>query len=543
MTTSTTDTTTKRSKLPFILIVLILIVGAAFGGVAYAEKKMTDSAYNFVESLPDGMNAKIESADYSLLTQTLTVGGYSMQTPNGETFTVGEVTLKGISHQAFMPTAGDYPLVAEEIYISDGQMEVIKDDVRLYIDIGSYTIKNWRQNLFLLSEASRKGYDSEEFLSRLFTIKLDENFFTDFNIIAESLDPEEKDAKFSLTFGEFSLVPTPESTPEAIIADFASKNFEFFLHDENNVGGIVVVDYKESSSKNMSLLSAEQLSLLFKTLAGKNKVAFEDFLLSLSTPTGDDSLLSENFMQGLRVLFDEYTVLTLDEVKSTARLSPFLFEYDINRLVLTKHLLFLIEQALGDYLPLDELIINTSIKSESHDEMKSFTNRFNFELVSLFNAKLNFGLEFPESLQDMTFQETEVGFLPSEQYIEILEDALLKNFSFTYSDHGLIPTVFYAVEQQGIPLLLSQGLASGQLQSLSKRYPLLSSSFNNLDKMIHEPGKLELTLSDCEIKDLFGAALSPNALVEVFGFTSTYTSGGKTTKTLIQELFSKGGNK
>lgn len=529
---STENTVTadkKKSKIILFSGIGLCVIVLGFVGVSFLENKVITSTREFFNSMPPELEVKVENIDYSLFSQTLTIDNSSM-VDDGVKVSIKQMVLQGFSEKLLTQTTEDYPLVADKIKLLNIELkEEVKKGPEVAIYIDEYLVENWKQNLYLLSQAAKKGYTSEEFWTRLFTFKMNTNKMTNFHVVAKK---GKEDLDFNIE--AFSLLPAENSSAENLILNTNIDKLTFLYNDNSKTS--VELAIGSIKGNNMQITSAELMAGVLQLIEKKASKNLEEKIFDLlSKMTYNKELLAASNLKDFVFKVNDQNMLTIKEISSSTRMKPLLLDYSVNDLIIDKEIINLIPtvRSLLSGIDIEELVVNTSAKIQSDEKLQDLDNTFALDIKDLFATKINFGLGFDKSFSEINFDSKLTPQL-NEEIFELIENLELDGLAFSYDDKGFIPLAFYEAMQQGLPLELTLNMIKGELDSTAKDYPLFTSLFTNLAQLLREPGvfNIEITKKNFKIDSLI-EAIEKN---QDIGFKSSYTSHGKTTQELIEQI-------
>lgn len=512
----------KKSLFPLVILLVVLLCTGAFAGVKYTENQVIKEVEELIATMPPELKGEASAVTYDIWDDILCIEDFKCVFSEEDVdFSIGKAIFKGISLDAFEAESGDYPLVAEEIILENILFD-LKEDGKVSIE--SYVVKEWKQNLELLSKAAEQSIVAPEFLERAGVLEVGSARANAFKALL--FLSEDKSETFEVNIAQIntSLKPTEASSRYSI-------SFEGITNTIVTGGDTIDASMKNIVMENIRTMSPELISAFY--LLTQNSFEEElllDYLVLVQKEFLQSTLAEVVKIEDIAFSINKEEIFTFDAFSSSSTGSPLNVHYAINGFDITEELLNT-WGATDESLPADQIL--TPLKLDAVKLDKEFTLTGSGDLQTL-----NLSLRTNEN-QLFDLQVALQANFPVP-YLELYEEPLGvfastgSNFLVKYIDKGFIARLVCALqEEDGI----SFEEAKEELLKLNQLGKVLFSPyaglFDVLAQMIEKPGTLEIKIPE-EVGMLNYSSLATNP--EKFGIEYIYTPGDKTLKEIADAL-------
>ncbi len=495
-----------------ILALIALVALAAFGFGQYTKSQVLSEVQTILADPNNEITATATKTDYSFLSNTLTFTGLTAQTDGLILFTADKLIITGYSVESIDAASGDYPLVADEIYFENFNTP---DNVA---HIQNFSVKGWKQNLALLSDAIHKE-DFQQLALRALTFEIDE-------ILVNGLKLEE-----GMNFDQFMIKSNKNGT--------YGLSFDKLIFDD----GYTHLSIDEIDVENAPTLNDEALAEIVNAviLAEYDMSSLEESLSSMiyshMNTTENQKLSLKNVSvsdkyDGTYFTFKEY----LQTTKNAGTESTFMMD-DLS-------ILNVLDSEMQEAMKLETIVLDMNGDIKMNKEMTTLDMNAITQIEDFVDFTIDMDLIFPISYLEF------IDALANEDFMTMLTmfETVVNDFSIDVEDKGMTPR-FLMLAKYEAHNFAEQDLSIDELISYAQKevvyfeeemyYMGVPQEFamelsSALQKSIEIPGKIKLEVIT---KGASIDALS-NALMtgENFPLGVIYTAGEKSSKQLVEEL-------
>ncbi len=487
------------------IVISVAVIAALVGGGLFAKQKIESDIVAEVKTLivsaPEYADVSASDIKFDLLSKELVISGIEIvgtEKLDNIVYLVDKVVLTGFNTDSLSATSGDYPVVADEIYVENFSTTV---PPALSLSYESYTVKGYKQNLALLQEALQKKLMDESAWERILMFKLDSSEIKNYRI-------EDKLAGTGSLLIE-SLAATSASGTSF---DFSMKNTTIDAPMEN-----LKITLAEMKMDDFPMPTAKIMAELFRFI--------QEYELN---PNAEPNLVLEDIkylfnqdikFSGLVINLAQSELASMKEFGIKTQAEPIQVNYGVQdfKLSETATTLMGIPNITKDLL-LKELLINGAVELKLNEtlDVLDYTNKASIKDVA-----------------DMSYGGTIKTPIPMDGLVTdqfAILGSTLNSANIKYEDKGLLPRlVNYAETKQGMNFEQMDMTVNGLVEMAKADAPQFASIIDTIAKMWVKPGTIEIKLTKpTTIMNLANGSIE--------NVEANYTESSKTLKELVADL-------